>query len=183
MNKKRKILGSATVLLLIGLTVLMAMTACSDPAGNADPSTQSTTTQPTESQEILIPGVADNDLDADGFVDETMVPTTSSTQEGSNQQQENDPTTEPSKETEPETTEESEEPEATRPTDEQPTPPDSEAAMFEAFMAMNGEEQEAFAETFTKLEDFVKWYNRAKEAYEKLHPDVEIEDGIIDIGG
>ena len=72
-------------------------------------------------------------------------------------------------------------PESTEAT--QPEVPAAETTNYEGYHAMSGAEQKAFMESFGSVEDFFTWYNAAKEAYEEQHPDIEIGDGAIDIGG
>ena len=52
---------------------------------------------------------------------------------------------------------------------------------YEKYNAMSGNEQMEFFSTFASVEDFVDWYNSAKEKYEAEHPYIEIENGEIDL--
>ena len=55
---------------------------------------------------------------------------------------------------------------------------------YERYTAMNGEEQQAFVESFGSMEDFFEWYNAAKKEYEASKKDVEISGNeIIDANG
>lgn len=81
-------------------------------------------------------------------------------------------------ETTPPATDKEEEPDVTTP----PTT-DETVTSYEWYHAMSGAEQKAFIESFDSIEDFFAWYNSAKAEYEALHPDVEIGDGNVDLGG
>jgi hypothetical protein len=54
------------------------------------------------------------------------------------------------------------------------------ATQYERYLEMSASEQEAFIKSFDSVVDFVMWYNRAKDEYDRLHPDIEIGDGVID---
>lgn len=68
--------------------------------------------------------------------------------------------------------------------DESNTGEETETAVsdYEYYRSLSGREQQAFIESFNSMEDFFVWYNRAKEEYEALYPDIEISDGTIDMG-
>lgn len=52
---------------------------------------------------------------------------------------------------------------------------------YESYIAMSGEQQQAFINQFASVEEFVKWYNASKEKYDAEHPDIEIGgDTVID---
>lgn len=51
---------------------------------------------------------------------------------------------------------------------------------YEAYEAMNGEQQQAVIDAFSTPEHFVRWYKAAEAAYKAEHPDIEIGDGVID---
>lgn len=58
------------------------------------------------------------------------------------------------------------------------------ADAYERYVNMSGEEQAAYIQTFDSVPVFFDWLNTAKEAYETLHPDIEVgEDGSVDLGG
>ena len=40
----------------------------------------------------------------------------------------------------------------------------------------------AFFQEFESIEDFVAWYNAAKDEYDRLHPPIEVGSGKIDLG-
>lgn len=85
------------------------------------------------------------------------------------------PTT-PSKETTPA--------ETTKPTTPVETPdPVAELTEYERYMAMTGDEQMEFVESFGSIEAFFEWLNSAKAEHEALKPDIPIEDGKIDLSG
>ena len=52
---------------------------------------------------------------------------------------------------------------------------------YEEFISMSPADQQAYFEQFENIEDYMKWYNDALEAYEKEQNKQEI-DGVIDIG-
>ena len=54
---------------------------------------------------------------------------------------------------------------------------------YEEYNALSGEEQEAYFNTFDSIEDFVAWYNTAKQEYEASVTQIEIGgDGEVDLG-
>ena len=53
---------------------------------------------------------------------------------------------------------------------------------YEQYEAMSAAQQREFMMSFADVEDFFDWYNDAKAEYEKQHPDIEIEDGKVEIG-
>ena len=53
---------------------------------------------------------------------------------------------------------------------------------YEKYLAMSATQQEKFIKSFDSVVDFVNWYNDALAEFERLHPDIEINDGEIDIG-
>ncbi len=53
---------------------------------------------------------------------------------------------------------------------------------YEEFAAMSGDEQKAYYDTFSSIEEFFAWYNEAKAAYEAAHPDSALGDGGIVLG-
>ena len=64
-----------------------------------------------------------------------------------------------------------------------PTNPAVQMTEYEWYNSLSGEEQMAFMESFDSVPAFFDWYNNAKAEHEKLHPDIEIGDGVIDLGG
>ena len=50
---------------------------------------------------------------------------------------------------------------------------------YEKYLAMSAKQQEAFIKTFDSVLDFVEWYNNAEAEYERLHPDIEISNGVV----
>ena len=51
---------------------------------------------------------------------------------------------------------------------------------YETYLAMSGEEQQAFVESFDSMEAFFAWFTAAKEEYESTHQDIEINgDEVI----
>lgn len=55
------------------------------------------------------------------------------------------------------------------------------ASEYEAYHAMSGAEQKAYLESFESIEAFFEWYNAAAAEYEAAHPDIEIENGSVDL--
>ena len=54
---------------------------------------------------------------------------------------------------------------------------------YEAYNALSAEEQYAYCLSFASIEDFLAWYNQAKQEYEDAQNRTEIGDGgSIDIG-
>lgn len=64
-----------------------------------------------------------------------------------------------------------------------PTNPSVQMTDYEWYNSLSGEEQMAFMESFDSVPAFFDWYNNAKAEHEALHPDIEIGDGVIDLGG
>lgn len=58
---------------------------------------------------------------------------------------------------------------------------DDGTVTYEEYIAMSGEEQQNFYNTFAKPEDFFAWYNAAKAEYDANQNYIEV-DGEIDIG-
>jgi len=57
----------------------------------------------------------------------------------------------------------------------------SSGMTYEKYIAMSPEKQQAYFESYSDPEDFFKWYNKAKAAYDKANkPDQE--GGSVDIG-
>lgn len=74
-------------------------------------------------------------------------------------------------------------PEESQPSSPEETlPPELMGMSYDRYMAMTGEEQEAFARTFEELGDFIAWWNAAKEYDKRDEESVEIKDGVIDLG-
>ncbi len=75
-------------------------------------------------------------------------------------------------------------PEDTKPNETEPGDTTSAyAAEYERYQNMTGAEQKAFMESFDSIEAFFDWYNAAEAAYKELHPDIEVGDGSVDLGG
>ena len=72
--------------------------------------------------------------------------------------------------------------EATEATAPAPTNPAPAKLSYEQYEAMSAAQQREFMMSFADVEDFFDWYNDAKAEYEKQHPDIEIEDGKVEIG-
>ena len=53
---------------------------------------------------------------------------------------------------------------------------------YEEYIAMSGEEQQKYMNSFSSIEAFFEWYNAAKAKYDAEHPSIEIGDGEIDLG-
>ena len=153
-----------------------------DKETTADPETDSD--DPTGATATTNPNDPTSSTDP---TDETVTGTTEPTDEtvsGNTDPTEDTETTDPTEETDP--TISTEDTEATDPTEDQEdafVPSGSDADDYLAYLALSGEEQEAFINSFPAVKDFVEWYNRVKDAYDKLHPDIEIEDGNINLVG
>ncbi len=75
-------------------------------------------------------------------------------------------------------------PETNPPETNPPATNNPDAASYEAYLAMSGEEQSAFINSFSSTTAFFEWRNAAKAAYEAQNPDIEIGNGgSIDLGG
>ena len=88
-------------------------------------------------------------------------------------------------ETTPPATDKEEEPIVTTPPTEVPTEPEEgdTVTAYEWYLSLSGPEQQAFFASFANPAEFFAWLNNAKAEYEALHPDVEIGDGNVDLGG
>lgn len=53
---------------------------------------------------------------------------------------------------------------------------------YEWYHSLSGEEQEAYMDSFESVAAFFDWYNAAKAEYDALHPEIEIDDNVIDLG-
>ena len=63
-----------------------------------------------------------------------------------------------------------------------PAPPASGTTEYEWYNSLSGDEQMAFMESFESVPAFFDWYNAAKAEYDALHPEIEIDDNVIDLG-
>ena len=72
--------------------------------------------------------------------------------------------------------------EATEATAPAPTNPAPAKLSYEQYEAMSAAQQREFMMSFADVEDFFDWYNDAKAEYKAQHPDIEIEDGKVEIG-
>ena len=52
---------------------------------------------------------------------------------------------------------------------------------YEEYIAMSGADQKKYLESFESVEKFFKWFNAAKEQYDKENPSIEIGNGSIDM--
>lgn len=66
--------------------------------------------------------------------------------------------------------------------DEKVELPEFGTTEYEKYLAMSASQQEKFIKSFDSVVDFVNWYNDALDEYQKLHPDIEIDGGEIDLG-
>lgn len=98
----------------------------------------------------------------------------SSTKETKPKETEPEETTAPTTETKPQETK----PQETKPEENEPEVVLSD---YERYMAMSGQEQMEFMESFSSVEAFFSWYNDAKAEYDAAHPDFEIGNGKIDL--
>ena len=168
------------VLVLLFVLILLLCAGCKKnttaPGETTDPAENSTgvqeTAAPTEIIENL-PGTAQNILDPDGFEDETEA-TEPSVPDPENQDPEQEATTQP--EDNPSTEPESANPDTTEPSS------NVAHVTYEEYVSMTPEEQLAFYNQFASMEDFVKWYNEAKVAYEEENGAIDVGDGNIDMG-
>lgn len=121
--------------------------------------------------EELVPGVIDNPFDDDEMWDNpgNSAAENDQHQEGNSGDSDSQTpanTTPPNAESQPEESQGGE---------------SSEEMTYEKYIAMRGDDQMAFFNTFGSVEEFVAWYNTAKEKYEAEHPEIEIENGEIDL--
>ena len=181
MNKKQLI----TILtLVVVLTAVLAMVLVG--CGKKEP--QAEAVEPTASQtQTEAPEVPGN-------TEETEEPTRETIPGEPDPYGESDEVTQkPAEETEPSepATEPEEKDEPTTPgTSQQPTTGDSTGSTniptaggsaYESYIAMSGEQQQAFIDQFASVAEFVNWYNAAKAEYDAAHPDIEIGgDTVID---
>jgi len=152
--------------------VIAVMCGCKKNEASVDPTEIETEmTEPTdvtgsETDNTAVPGVEANDFeDSDFEEDETTEATEEATDSTEPSEEETDPTEE-----------------ETKPEDTDPTEGDT-ITDFEWYNSLSGAEQQEFMNTFESVEAFFEWYNAAKSEYDALHPDVEINDGNIDLEG
>lgn len=175
--------------LLMATLLILMLTACKkggEEATTGETATMETTT--VETTEPYVPGVGPNIFDDEEALAELEGTEATEAEEKNNSESEKEPTkaTEP-KATEPKATE----PKATEPTPTEPKPtepkpteaaPVVEQTEYERYLAMSGDEQKAFMESFGSIEAFFEWLNTAKAEHEALKPDIPIEDGKVDLG-
>lgn len=161
------------LILLICMAVLMA--GC---VTHGETNTTSGETLPPETQEqtlatteTTIPGLEDSIFD-----DVQWTENTGNTAEGETQPENDNSGENPS-----ETTGETEPPYAESQPEGSQGGEDSGEMTYEKYNSMSGDDQMAFFSTFASVEDFVTWYNAAKEKYEAENPYIEIEGGEIDL--
>jgi len=67
-----------------------------------------------------------------------------------------------------------------------PTPEievDFENMTYEVYNSLHPSVQQQYFDTYENPMDFIEWYKKGKEEYDKLHPSIEIgEDGEINLG-
>lgn len=68
----------------------------------------------------------------------------------------------------------------TEPTVHTPSNQEYVQTEYERYMAMSGDEQYEFFQSFESPEAFMNWLNAAQAEYEELHPTKEL-DGVIDL--
>ena len=162
MNKK--------VIFILWVCIVLLLAGC---VTKGEIPTAGETTVPLETQEQVqptteenLPGIIDNPFSNDGFWNNPGYVAEGETQpEVSN--------TEAVEETEPPYAE-------SQPAQNQGDESSTEMT-YEKYISMSGNDQMAFFNTFASVEDFVSWYNAAKEKYEAEHPYIEIENGEIDL--
>lgn len=162
-----------TALLLV-LMMILPITACK--RGEETEATDATETTATETAvvettEELAPGVGVNIFDDIESIDEMEESVKDDSQKDQESESEN------TSEKEPVATESKpiENTEATEPA------PLAVVTEYERYMAMSGDEQMAFMESFGSVEAFFEWLNAAKAEHEALKPAIPIEDGKIDL--
>lgn len=191
MNMKKWISIALVLAIAIGI---MCFAGCrreepSSPVLSGDHTTPTTPTTPTAPANPVVDPEKDNSkeppVEAPTMPEETDPQDTKPVDPEQNATQPE--ATEP-EETQPETTEpEATEPEATDPPATQPTPTEPGKSQlveeYEAYLAMDGSAQTVYMLSFPSVEDFVKWFNEAKAAYDAYIPPV-IVDGkeTIDLG-
>lgn len=185
------------IALLLAVVMLLCIGCGKKDSGGTEPvpTPENMEAPETQPQSETMPGTAKNEFDSDFDFDEpeeTESPATEETGDRENEPEqtkpgENKPGSNKPGENKPEQTKPQEtEPEETEP--EEPTTESTGAAeeadrvTYEEYNNMTPEEQVAFFQSFGSVEEFMAWYNQAKEEYEKEHGSIEIEDGNIDLG-
>lgn len=167
MNKKY------IAILLAVLVILLAVgiASCGKTAKGEIAATTEGETEPTILETVS--GADQNtesgvvNLDNAGPNTETKAPTTAS-------EAEEETTIPAEEETKPE--------ETTTPAEKNPDTPAKETTEYEKYLAMSGQQQKAFMESFDSIEAFFEWLNEAKAEYEAANPAIEIDDVVIDLG-
>ena len=181
MNKK-KLITILTLVVLLTAVFAMIFTGCGKKKPQDEP-VEPTTSQ-TEAPEVpgnteeteeptreTIPG----EPDPYGESDEV-------TQKPTEETEPSEPATEPEEEDATENTQQPTEPEATQqPTTGTTNIPTAGGTAYESYIAMSGEQQQAFIDQFASVAEFVNWYNAAKAEYDAARPDIEIGgDTVVD---
>ena len=187
---KKIILAVLLVALLIAVFALARLVDRDvDVAG--EQTNEETQTQQTE--EVLLPGLEDSFSDDEW--DEEIEPTEEEATEAAEDEETTDPaeemdTTDPTTGKDAATTKPGTTEETTKPTQpgsgsgETTTPnkPESSKISYEEYESMSAAQQKDYMNSFGSVENFFDWYNNAKEEYDAKNPDIEIEDGKVEIG-
>lgn len=170
--------------LLLAIAMILAFAAC----------------KKNDMPQQTVPGVVHTPDVNDGDLEHTPKETTSAETETAAETEVSEETEATEETTEDTKATEATEPEATKPEETKPntettapsTEPEEEVTVpsvpaemtkFEWYNSLTGEEQMAFMQSFASVPDFFDWYNNAKAEHEELHPDIEIGDGVVDLGG
>lgn len=161
------------IALLLVAVMLLCIGCGKKNQGATEPAepTLNTEVPETLAQYETVPGTAKNEFSSDDFEEpeETEPEETEAkvTEPEETEPKETEPKETESKETEPETTEPGE---------------DDDRVTYEEYNNMSPEDQMEFFNRFASMEDFLAWYNQAKDEYEEEHGSIDIEDGNIDLG-
>lgn len=170
MCNKRK----ALLLVVIAVLLMATITGCgkkeqAEPAATTE--TTETTTEATMDT-TFVENMSEEEVEELFQEQEETTEATSAENISEEANNEANSETKPQKETEP----------ATKETEPAQTVPQSEQAQteYERYMAMSGDEQYAFFQSFASPEAFMDWMNAAQAEYEEKYPSKEL-DGTIDL--
>ncbi len=170
------------IALFLAAVIALGLLGCTPASNTPAPSDIPTPTDTSQNSDPSASKEPSQDPDAPGILDD-MTPTDSTSSTEPSNESSSSPTT--PEDTKPEDTK----PEDTKPEDTKPedtTPPETGSGIteFEWYIALSGEEQLAFYNTFPSAKEFMEWYNAAKAEYDALHPTETVpNDGNVDLGG
>ena len=179
MDYKKLIMTGGAILMV--LTGSLALTSCrseklpqSEPSHSEELQSDASQGESSSSQENSSSFQGDNNVIDGPAVPQNTAPEESSKPDGTDGAEENRPSGQT-----PETLE----------ANENPSVPDQEDAGDEKvdylrYHDMSSEEQKAFVESFSSIDEFFKWHEQAQKEYESTKNDIVVDDDtVIELGG